>query len=101
MSLIARDRSTQSPARRHQPGSVVAKAIASQAGARTSTAAPASWIEIIASRLSPHEWRRRLVHMTPGVMAAVLPLLPHTDPLAWYSQWFLVVVIGATALYSI
>jgi dolichol kinase len=33
-------------------------------------------------------------------MAATLPLLPHSDPLGWYSQAFLVVVVCATALIS-
>ena len=99
MSQLVRDSRAQTTTRRHRPGSIVAQAISAQAA--TTTTAPSTWFEKISCRMTPHEWRRRLVHMTPGLLASTLPLLPHTDPLAWYSQAFLVVVICATALYSI
>ncbi|HEY3966442.1 MAG TPA: hypothetical protein VGM05_17910 [Planctomycetaceae bacterium] len=100
MSQLVRDSRAQPTSRRHRPGAIVAQAISAQAGTATTTASE-PWLQTIVGRLTPHEWRRRLVHMTPGVLAATLPLLPHTDPLAWYSQAFLVVVICGTAMYSI
>ncbi len=52
---------------------------------RQSAAAGArqSWLEILASRLTPHEWRRRLIHMSPGVLPFVLMSVPHHDPVGW------------------
>lgn len=101
MRRIVREPRTQRSARRHRPGSLVAQAIAARNATAAPVLAPRAWFQLMASRLTVQEWRRRLVHMTPGLLAAVLPLLPHTDPMAWYSQGFLVVVIGATALFSI
>lgn len=42
---------------------------------------PHPWI----SRLPPREWRRRLIHMSPGLWPPILWLIPHPDPLPWYS----------------
>jgi dolichol kinase len=100
MSQIVHDPRARTTTRRHRPGSIVAQAISAQAQTVASTTAPATWLQVAARRLTPHEWRRRLVHMTPGLLAATLPLLPHTDPLGWFSQVFLVVVICAMALFS-
>ncbi|MBI3863285.1 MAG: hypothetical protein HY290_15445 [Planctomycetia bacterium] len=91
MSLIVREPRAQTGTRQRRVGTAVAP----------STGPRRTLLQKVSNRLTPQEWRRRLVHMTPGLLAAVLPMLPHTDPLAWYSQWFLVVVISATALYSI
>ncbi|MBS0261582.1 MAG: hypothetical protein JSS02_06450 [Planctomycetes bacterium] len=109
MSPIVRDQRVQTAGRRHQPGALVARAILAETGAQVAAPVTASatdtlatgWWQTVLARLTPQEWRRRLVHMTPGVMAAALPILPHTDPLGWYSQAFLVVVIAAAAAYAI
>src|SRR5262249_39575202 len=100
MSQIVHDPRARTTTRRHRPGSILAQAISAQAQSVASTTAPSTWLQIVARRLTPHEWRRRLVHMTPGLLAATLPLLPHTDPLGWFSQVFLVIVICAMAWYS-
>jgi dolichol kinase len=100
MSQIVHDRRAPKTTRRHRPGSIVAHAISTQAKSERLTSAPVSWIQIVARRLTPHEWRRRLVHMSPGLLAASLRLVPHSDPLGWFSQVFLVVVIGAAAWFS-
>jgi dolichol kinase len=42
-----------------------------------------SRLEVLASRLTPHEWRRRLIHMSPGVIPFVLTAIPHHDPVGW------------------
>ena len=60
-----------------------------------------SLLETLAGRLSPHEWRRRLVHMSPGLLAVLLPLIPHADPLALYSKIILLVAIGGTSLFAL
>jgi dolichol kinase len=52
----------------------------------------------LAGRLPAHEWRRRLVHMSPGLIAVLLPLIPHADPLAMYSRVILLAIIGGTSL---
>lgn len=39
--------------------------------------------------------------MLPGVLAALLPLIPHTDPMGWYSIAILLVAIGGTSLYAL
>ena len=74
---------------------------ADEAPLSRSYAAGATWFTVLAGRLTPQEWRRRLIHMSPGVLAAVLLLLPHTDPLAWYSQVILVIVVLSVTLYSV
>lgn len=45
---------------------------------------PASVIDALAARMSAREWRRRLVHMSPGLVPFVLHPIPHADPLQWY-----------------
>src|SRR5260221_5528721 len=44
---------------------------------------PRSRLQVLASRLTPHEWRRRLIHMSPGLIPFVLTAVPHHDPVGW------------------
>lgn len=42
-----------------------------------------SLISVLSARLSPHEWRRRAVHMSPGLLPFLFFVIPHADPLSW------------------
>jgi phytol kinase len=61
----------------------------------------ASWLETLAGRLTPHEWRRRLLHMSPGLLVGLLLLIPHADPLGLPARLILPVVIGATSWFAL
>ena len=50
------------------------------------------------SRLEPQEWRRRLWHMTPGLLPPVLWLIPHSDPLSWIAMSIIVAIGTALSL---
>jgi dolichol kinase len=39
---------------------------------------------VLAGRLTPHEWRRRIVHMSPGLLPLILLVAPHPDPIGWF-----------------
>lgn len=52
-------------------------------------------------RLPAHEWRRRLIHMSPGLLPALLWVIPHPDPLAWYSQVIISVVILGMSIFAL
>ena len=52
-------------------------------------------------RLPAHEWRRRLIHMSPGLLPALLWFIPHPDPLAWYSQIAISVVILGMSIFAL
>jgi len=43
-----------------------------------------SRLRVLAARLTPHEWRRRMMHMTPGLLPFVLLAIPHRDPVTWF-----------------
>src|SRR5262249_51200358 len=45
--------------------------------------AAASGLEALVGRLPPHEWRRRLVHMSPGLLPSLFLVIPHAHPLTW------------------
>jgi len=54
-----------------------------------------SWLRSALSRLSPAEWRRRLLHMLPGLLPFVLWAVPHRDPLSWdCTAWLALVIVG-------
>ena len=36
----------------------------------------------LSTRLTPHEWRRRAVHMSPGLLPLLFLIVPHADPLS-------------------
>lgn len=46
-------------------------------------ARPRSLLGELSSRLTPHEWRRRAVHMSPGLLPFLFFVVPHADPLSW------------------
>jgi dolichol kinase len=56
----------------------------SQPQLSSALAQPASIVDGLSSRMTAHEWRRRLVHMAPGVVPFILHPIPHSDPLQWY-----------------
>lgn len=39
--------------------------------------------------------------MSPGLLAVLLPLIPHADPLAMYSRVILFTLIGGTSLFAL
>jgi len=53
--------------------------------------------QALSRRLPPHEWRRRLVHMTPGLLPSLFLVIPHSHPLSWYVRApILLVTLGLT-----
>lgn len=90
MAVDIRERNAAPP--RHDRG-----AAATRVGAGGSVAAagststrerridsPISSVRVLAARLKPHEWRRRLMHFFPGFLPVILLVAPHPDPLEWY-----------------
>lgn len=53
------------------------------------------------SRLPVCEWRRRMIHMCPGLLPALLWVIPHTHPLAWYSQVVIAALIGGMSIFAL
>ncbi len=54
------------------------------------------WWSTVAERLGPRELKRRLWHMTPGLLPCVLWVLPHTDPLT--PGWLLYLALNCITL---
>lgn len=54
------------------------------------------WWSTVADRLGPRELKRRLWHMTPGLLPFVLWVLPHSDPLT--PGWLLYLAMNCVAL---
>src|SRR6476660_5774272 len=68
------------------------------------TLAGSGWINAghrLISRLPPQEWRRRAIHMSPGLLPAALLAIPHPDPLAWYSQVIIAAVISGMTVFAL
>lgn len=55
-------------------------------GANENIGQEVSLWHVLAGRLTPHEWRRRMVHMSPGLLPIILLVAPHTDPIGWIVQ---------------
>ncbi len=53
------------------------------------------------SSLAPHEWRRRLMHMSPGLLPVLLLVIPHPRPLAWYSEVLIFMAVTGVAWYAL
>ncbi|WP_166819972.1 diacylglycerol/polyprenol kinase family protein [Thalassoroseus pseudoceratinae] len=51
------------------------------------------------ARLEPKEWRRRLWHMSPGLLPPLLWLIPHRDPLSWIAKSIIAVIGIALSLH--
>jgi dolichol kinase len=58
-------------------------------------------LETLVARLTTHEWRRRLLHVSPGLLVVVLLLIPHADPLGLPARLILPTVIGATCWFAL
>ena len=54
------------------------------------------WWNTVAERLGPREIKRRLWHMTPGLLPFVFWALPHTDPLT--PGWLLYIAMNCMTL---
>ncbi len=55
----------------------------------------------LTSRLTAQEWRRRLIHMSPGLLPGLLLAIPHPHPLAWYSQVVIAAVILGMSFFAL
>jgi dolichol kinase len=75
-----------SPAARRALHTRVAPATDSRNGASPEIGQEVALWRVIAGRLTPHEWRRRLVHMSPGLLPIILLVAPHADPIGWMVQ---------------
>ena len=64
MSQIVHDRRSSPLARRHQPGNTATQLPVAQPGNIRRRDPADSWWRAVSNRLTPHEWRRRLVHMS-------------------------------------
>ena len=62
---------------------------------------PASRLQMLANRLPPHEWRRRLVHMSPGLLPSLFLVIPHAHPLAWFIQVPILLVTLGLMIFSL
>jgi phytol kinase len=54
-------------------------------------------LHAIASRLGPHEVRRRLAHMAPGLLPLLMMVIPHRDPV---SPTLMAIMISTTVVIS-
>jgi phytol kinase len=83
------------------------RTIAAPAAARARTlhrpavSRPLARLQTLATRLPPHEWRRRLVHMSPGLLPSLFLVIPHADPLSWYVKLPILVVTLGLAIFSL
>ena len=101
MSLVVRDKNASTRTRRRVSGPTTTPAARGAQRTLEATRQPTTLLATLAGRLTPHEWRRRLVHMSPGLIAVLLPMIPHADPLAMYSRIVLLAVIGGTSLFAL
>jgi dolichol kinase len=62
---------------------------------------PPSRLEVLASRLTPHEWRRRLIHMSPGLLPFVLNAIPHRDPVTSMMLWPVVLLTLGLVIFAL
>jgi dolichol kinase len=52
----------------------------------------------LTSRMPAQEWRRRVIHMAPGILPGLMLAIPHPHPLPWYSLAIIAaVVLGMSA----
>jgi dolichol kinase len=102
MPSVVRDNSTSTRTRTRRRSSGPITAPANRPAQRSvAMTQPATLLATLAGRLTPHEWRRRLVHMSPGLLPVLLPLIPHPDPLAIYSRIILLTIIGGMSLFAL
>src|SRR5690242_12450598 len=68
---------------------------------RPTTAPPAARLQSLLSRLPPHEWRRRMIHMSPGLLPSLFIAIPHAEPLTWYVKGPILLVTLGLAIFSL
>jgi dolichol kinase len=68
---------------------------------RTAASRPAANLQVLLGRLPPHEWRRRMVHMSPGLLPSLFLVIPHNDPLTWYVKGPILLVTLGLAIFSL
>jgi dolichol kinase len=68
---------------------------------RQAAARPAARLQVLLGRLPPHEWRRRMVHMSPGLLPSLFLVIPHADPLTWYVKGPILLVTLGLAIFSL
>ena len=71
--------------------------LANSASARTDSMTPS-----ILGRLTPQEWRRRALHMLPGLLPLFLWVKFHHDPLSWDCRgWMALILVSIGAATAI
>lgn len=81
MSVSTREKNASSRTRSGGRRTLSSRAV--PAAGTAPAAPPVSRWRVLASRLTPHEWRRRMMHMSPGLLPFVLLAIPHRDPVTW------------------
>jgi dolichol kinase len=51
--------------------------------------------------MPPCEWRRRMVHMAPGLLPVILLNIPHLDPLAGLAKFGILAAIAAMSMFAL
>ena len=64
-------------------------------------ARPTARLQTLLGRLPPHEWRRRMIHMSPGLLPSLFLVFPHAEPLTWYVKGPILLVTLGLALFSL
>ena len=86
MSVGTRETKVSPRTRRAIHANAVPVANDARASASLQVGQDVSLWHVLAGRLTPHEWRRRMVHMSPGLLPVILLVCPHTDPIGWLVQ---------------
>jgi dolichol kinase len=68
---------------------------------RQTAARPAARLQSLLGRLPPHEWRRRMVHMSPGLFPSLFIVFPHAEPLTWFVKGPILLVTLGLAIFSL
>jgi dolichol kinase len=86
MSVGTRDNTVSPRTRRALHTRVAPAPIESRGEGSLAAGEELSLWRTVAGRLTPHEWRRRMVHMSPGLLPIILLVAPHSDPVGWLVQ---------------
>src|SRR5262249_55950918 len=68
---------------------------------RTTPLRPAPRPQAPLGRPPPPEWRRRMMHMTPGLLPSLFIAFPHAEPLTWYVKGPILLVTLGLAIFSL
>jgi len=101
MSLGVRE--TRSRVRSRQNGRAMESASSAQVrrGGQSTVVQSAQVLRSLTARLTAHEWRRRLVHMAPGLLPLILVNIPHLDPLRWPAKSAITAVVLVMSLFAL